>query len=81
MTTSTTTMTIRNVPVEVRNELASRAARAGQSLQEYMLGEVVELAAKPSVTEWVATVRASRDRSTSSATRASIRDALAVDRR
>lgn len=30
-------ITIRNVPSEVRDELAARAARSGQSLQEYLL--------------------------------------------
>jgi plasmid stability protein len=54
---TTTTITIRHVPDDVRNELAARAARQGQSLQEYMLGEVTRLAAKPSVAELMAEVR------------------------
>lgn len=40
-------ITIRNVPEEIRNELAARAARAGQSLQEYLHGELVNIANKP----------------------------------
>jgi len=41
-------VTIRDVPDEIRDELAARAARAGQSLQEYLRGQLTELAAKPS---------------------------------
>jgi plasmid stability protein len=41
-------VTIRGVPDETRDELAARAARAGQSLQEYLRGQLTELAAKPS---------------------------------
>jgi hypothetical protein len=42
-------ITIRNVPTEVRNELAARAARSGQSLQEYLLATLVSLAGRPDV--------------------------------
>lgn len=41
-------ITIRNVPVEVHNELAARASRSGRSLQEYMLAELARLASGPS---------------------------------
>jgi plasmid stability protein len=41
-------MTIRDVPDETRAELAARAARAGQSLQEYVRGQLMALAARPS---------------------------------
>ena len=34
-------MTIRDVPDDVRDELAARAARAGQSLQEYVRAQLV----------------------------------------
>lgn len=40
-------VTIRDVPDETRDELAARAARAGQSLQEYLRSQLTELAAKP----------------------------------
>lgn len=43
------TITIRNVPEEVRNVLAARAARSGRSLQEYMLREITELASRPTL--------------------------------
>lgn len=44
-------VTIRDVPDAVRSELAARAARAGQSLQEYLRGVLVTAAAKPTVEE------------------------------
>lgn len=60
-----TTITIRDVPDDVRNELASRAALAGRSLQEYLRAELIELAARPSPDALVARVRA-RKRATGS---------------
>ena len=40
-------ITIRNVPDHVRNELASRAAAQGWSLQEFLLQHLVELTKRP----------------------------------
>lgn len=40
-------ITIRDVPEATRDELAARAARQGRSLQEYLLGELIELARRP----------------------------------
>lgn len=40
-------ITIREVPAETRDELAARAASTGRSLQEYLLGELIELARRP----------------------------------
>ncbi len=42
-------LTIRNVPDEVRDELAARAARSGRSLQEYLAAALTDLASRPSV--------------------------------
>ena len=42
-------ITIRNVPDQVRNELASRAATQGWSLQEFLLSELVELSERPTI--------------------------------
>ncbi|RBY78937.1 hypothetical protein DQ238_11155 [Geodermatophilus sp. TF02-6] len=50
-------MTIRNVPDETRDVLAARAARAGQSLQEYVLAELNALAERPSPDEFWERVR------------------------
>ena len=50
-------ITIRNVPEEVRDELASRAALQRQSMQEYLRGELERIASRPSVETWLDTVR------------------------
>jgi antitoxin FitA len=42
-------ITIRNVPSDVHDELAARAARSGQSLQEYLLATLTHLAGRPDV--------------------------------
>lgn len=44
-------VTIRDVPESVRDELASRAALAGKSLQEYLRALLVETSGKPSLEE------------------------------
>jgi antitoxin FitA len=41
-------MTIRDVPEGTRDELAARAARSGQSLQEYVRAQLIDLAQRPS---------------------------------
>ena len=50
-------ITIRNVPDAVRDELAVRAARARQSMQEYLRSELEKLASRPTPDQWVAAVR------------------------
>lgn len=40
-------ITVRDVPATARNELASRAARSGRSLQEYLRQELIDLASRP----------------------------------
>jgi len=51
-------VTIRDVPHEVRDELAARAARSGKSLQEYLRGVLVNAADKPTVDDVLARARA-----------------------
>jgi antitoxin FitA len=51
-------ITVRDVPDEVRDELAARAARAGQSLQEYLRGMLIDSAARPLVDDVIARARA-----------------------
>lgn len=51
-------VTIRDVPDGVRDELAARAARAGQSLQEYLRTLLVSAVDKPTVDEVLARARA-----------------------
>ena len=57
---------IRDVPEPVRDELARKAAAAGQSMQSYLLGELGKLAARPSMAEIIsrAQSRARASRST-----------------
>jgi antitoxin FitA len=50
-------ITIRNVPDEIRDELAARAARSGRSLQEYLLGQLADLVARPPLQDVVARAR------------------------
>lgn len=50
-------ITIRDVPESVRDELASRAALQGKSMQEYLRAELERLAARPSVESWLEQVR------------------------
>ena len=51
-------ITVRGVPDDVRDEHAARAARAGQSLQEYLRSMLVTSAARPSVDDVIARARA-----------------------
>ena len=76
-----TTMTIRHVPEEVRNELAARAARTGRSLQEFMLAEIIRLASRPSVSDLMAEVRERKHRSGRRLTRDDILADRDADRR
>jgi hypothetical protein len=48
---------IRDVPERVRDELASRAARQGKSMQEFLRAELERLAARPSIDAWLQQVR------------------------
>ena len=54
-------ITIRDVPAEVRDELAARAARAGKSLQEYVRGMLVDSVSRPAVDDVIARARARVD--------------------
>ncbi|MFZ0160597.1 MAG: hypothetical protein WAL50_16335 [Kineosporiaceae bacterium] len=51
-------ITIRDVPDEVSDELAARAARSGRSLQEYLKAHLVAFATRPDAETWVARVAA-----------------------
>jgi plasmid stability protein len=47
-------ITIRNVPEDVRNVLAARAAGTGRSLQEYLLARLVDEASRLTVDDVLA---------------------------
>lgn len=55
-------ITIRDVPEEVGNELAARAAATGRSLQEYLRAHLVELARRPDPEVFVARIRERKER-------------------
>ena len=50
-------ITIRDVPEAVRDQIAVRAARQHQSMQGFLRAELVRIASRPSVTEWLQAVR------------------------
>lgn len=56
---------MRDVPEQTRDELASRAALTGRSLQEYLRAKLVELAGQPDAEVLIARVRARKAASTS----------------
>jgi len=53
----TVAITIRDVPDDVRNELAARAARSGRSLQEYLQALLAASVAHPAVDDVIARAR------------------------
>jgi plasmid stability protein len=55
------TITVRDVPDELRDELAARAAREGKSLHEYLRGMLIDSVARPRVTDVIARARARVD--------------------
>lgn len=57
-----TSITVRDVPDETRDELAARAARSGRSMQEYLRQALVELASKPDQDELFARIRERKER-------------------
>lgn len=74
-------ITVREVPDEVRDELAARAARAGKSLQEYLRGMLIDTAARPTVDDVIARARARVAATSSRADAESILAARDADRR
>lgn len=50
-------ITIRDVPEQVRDELAARAALQGKSMQEYLRSELERIARRPSIGAWLQSVR------------------------
>ena len=50
-------ITIRNIRTDVRDELAARAARKGQSMQEFLRNELERIAALPTAEELLDKIR------------------------
>jgi antitoxin FitA len=74
-------ITVRDVPDVVRDELAARAARAHQSLQEYLRTMLIDSAARPPVSDVIARARARVEVTGSTVSAASILAARDTDRR
>ena len=74
-------ITVRDVPDEVRDELAARAAREGMSLQEYLRGMLNNSVARPAVSDVIARARARVDATSASVDAQSILVARDADRR
>jgi antitoxin FitA len=74
-------ITIRDVPEDVRDELASRAALAGKSLQEHLRSELIELARRPSMDALVERIRARKEATGGSLPRERILEYRDRDRR
>ena len=47
------TLQVRNVPDDLRQELKSRAALAGKSLSDYLLDELRVAATRPTMAQWL----------------------------
>lgn len=54
-------LTIRDVPDQVRDELAARAALQRKSMQEFLRGELERIASRPSLEVWLQTVKERKD--------------------
>lgn len=74
-------VTVRGVPDEVHAVLAARAAAARQSLQEYMLEQLIQHARRPTMREVLEQVKARKAATTSTVTDAMILEALDEDDR
>lgn len=74
-------ITIRNVPEDVRDELAGRAARSGRSLQEFLRQELIKTAAHPDAAEVLALARERVERTGSRLPKEEILAHLDTDRR
>ena len=69
----TVSITIRKVPRSVRNELASRAALEGKSMQKYLLALLEQTVARPSMEVLMRRIRAQKR---AAGTRVSVADIL-----
>lgn len=76
-----TSVTIRDVPNRTRDELASRAAASGRSLQEYLRGKLIELASRPDTKAILARIAERKERTGTRLSAATILGHRDADRR
>ena len=74
-------ISIRNVPEATRDALAAKAARAGQSLQEYLLARLIEIGDRVELAEVIAEMEAIASAWEGSVTSEQILDAIHEGRR
>ena len=74
-------LTIRDVPEQVRDELAARAALQRKSMQEFLRCELERIASRPSLDVWLKTVRDRKDAAGSRVDTAEILRARDADRK
>ena len=74
-------ITIRNIPQEVRDTLAVRAAQQRQSMQGFLLGELERIASRPPVGEVLRDIRERKAARGGSVPPSSILKARDADRR
>ena len=74
-------LTIRDVPEQVRDELAARAALQRKSMQEFLRSELERIAARPSLEVWLQTVKDRKDAAGSRVDAATILRARDADRK
>ena len=72
-------ITIRDVPEEVRDKLAARAAAEGRSMQQFLVGELTRLVDRPSNREILEQVHRKQKRLGTSVTTEQILWALGKD--
>ena len=77
----TVQITIRNVPVKVRDVLAARAASEHRSMQEFLLCELERIASRPTLEAWLQTLSERRSAARSSVPASKILHARDADRR
>ena len=74
-------ITIRNVPEEVRDELAARAALKRQSMQEYLRSELERMVSRPSISTVLEEARRRVEAAGTVVTTAEILEARDADRK
>ncbi len=74
-------ITIRDVPEKTRNKLAARAARRGQSMQQFLVQHLDQLASTPTVEELMEEVERRQELDRSDVPVQVILDAVDADRR
>jgi plasmid stability protein len=74
-------ITIRGVSERVKDELASRAALQGKSMEEFLRAELERIASRPTIENWLEKVRKRKRASRVRLSARQILDEREVDRR